>query len=104
MALQVSERQAAFGAAAAAGLPVALNAGGINIEDHIVTLADMVFEGDVGSASFISGVGFTLMGLGLIAAAWVGPLNGRNGMLAMGFGIGLFAMGISSFDVARRQN
>jgi hypothetical protein len=103
MALQVQERNAAIGAAAAAGFPVALNAAGINIEDHIVNVADMVFEGDVGSASFVSGVGFTLLGGALIAAAWVGPLNGTEGMLAMGIGVGLFAIGVQSFDVARRQ-
>jgi len=103
MALQVSERQAAFGAALAAGGPVVLNAGGINLDEHMVEFADMIFEGDVGSAAFVSGVGFTLIGLGLILAAWVGPLNGRRGMTAMGLGIGAFALGMQSFDTARRQ-
>jgi len=33
----------------------------------------------------------------------VGPLNGRRGMTAMGLGIGAFALGMQSFDTARRQ-
>jgi len=104
MALQVQERNAAIGAGVAAGLPVVMNIAGVNLDDHIVSLANAVFEGDTGSASFVSGVGFTLLGGALIMAAWVGPLNGTEGIMAMGAGVGLFALGVQSFDVNRRSN
>ncbi|AUG46416.1 MULTISPECIES: hypothetical protein [Haloarcula] len=104
MALQVSERNAAIGASAAAGLPVLMSAGGINIEDRLVDVSNAVFEGDLGSASMVTGGAFSLIGLGLIAAAWVGPLRGSLGMLAIGIGIGFAMLGVQSFDAARRAN
>lgn len=104
MALQVSERHAAVGAFAAAGVPLALNIGGIDIEQRFVEVADAVFEGDTGSASMVTGAAFSLMGIGLVAAAWVGPLRGRMGMLAIGLGIGMIMLGAQAFDVARRSN
>lgn len=104
MALQVQERNAAVGAAAAAGIPVVTNALGFNLEDHVVSLADAVFEGDAGSAAFVSGFGFSLLGAALVLSAWIGPLNGNAGILAMGLGMGFFGLGTQSFDVARRSN
>lgn len=103
MPLQVSERQAAYGAGAAAALPVLMSAGGVDLEGHVVNMADWIFEGDTGSASFVSGIAFTAIGLAGILGAWIGPLNGRRGMTAMGVGIGFLALGVQSFDVARRQ-
>lgn len=99
MALQVSERNAAMGAAAAAGLPTVTNILGLDIEDQIVELANAIFEGDTGSASFVSGVGFTALGGVLVLSAWIGPLNGRAGMLAIGVGLGLWGLGAESFGV-----
>jgi len=104
MALQVSEKNAMIGAGVASGLPVLLSAGGINIEDRLVDVANAVFEGDVGAASMVTGGAFSLTGLGLIAAAWVGPLRGTYGMLAMGFGVGFAMLGVQAFDAARRSN
>lgn len=92
-----------MGAAAAAGIPVLLNVGDIDIERRIVDVANAVFEGDAGSAAFVSGLAFSVIGIGLVAAAWVGPLRGKIGMLAMGFGIGFVALGAQAFDVARRN-
>jgi len=103
MALQVQEEHAALGAAAGAGLPVLMNIGGIDIEESIVDVADMLFEGNQGSASFVTGLGFTIVGLVAVGAAWVGPLNGNAGILAMGLGIGFVMMGAQAFDVARRS-
>lgn len=102
MALQVQEQHAALGAAAGAGLPVLMNIGGIDVEESIVDVADMFFEGNAGSASFITGLGFSVIGLIAVGAAWVGPLNGNVGILAMGLGIGFAMMGAQAFDVARR--
>jgi hypothetical protein len=103
MALQVQERNAAIGAAVAAGIPVATNALGFNLEDHVVNLADAVFEGDAGSAAFVSGIGFTILGGLFVLAAWIGPLNGNAGIASMGLGMGLFGLGAQSIDVARRS-
>jgi hypothetical protein len=102
MALQVQEQHAALGAAAGAGLPLLMNIGGIDIEESIVDVANMFFEGNAGSASFITGLGFSVIGLIAVGAAWVGPLNGNKGILAMGLGIGFVMLGAQSFDVARR--
>ncbi|NLV08733.1 hypothetical protein GOC74_02115 [Halomicrobium mukohataei] len=102
MALQVSERNAAIGATAAAGLPVAMSAGGIDVEQHLVDFADMIFEGDTGSASFVAGLGFSVLGAAAIAAAWLGPLNGGQGMIAMGLGVGFLGLAGQTFDVRRR--
>lgn len=104
MPIQVQERNAAIGAAVAAGIPVVTNALGFNIEDHVVSLGNAVFEGDAGSAAFVSGFGFTLLGAAAILGAWIGPLNGSAGITAMGLGMGFFGIGLQSFDVARRSN
>lgn len=93
-----------IGAGVASGLPVLLSAGGINIEDRLVDVANTVFEGDLGSASMVTGTAFSLIGLGMVAAAWVGPLNGSKGMLAMGLGVGFVALGVQAFDSLRRAN
>jgi len=104
MALQVSERQAALGAGFATGLPVATQLLGLDLDEQIVSLANAVFEGDTGSASFVAGVGFYVLGIGSILAAWIGPLNGRAGIAAMGLGMGMIGLGTQSLDVARGSN
>lgn len=101
MALQVSERNAAIGALAAGGLPVAMSAGGIDIEGRLVNVANAVFEGDVETASMVSGAAFSLLGAAGVLLAWVGPLRGTQGMLSMGIGIGLLMLGVQSFDAFR---
>lgn len=99
MAIQVSERNAAIGAAAAAAAPAATSLLGLDLEGQMVALANAVFEGDTGSASFVSGIGFTLIGAVLVLSAWIGPLNGTSGMLAIGTGMGMFALGAESLSV-----
>lgn len=99
MALQVSERNAAIGAGVAAGLPVLTNIIGLDLEDQIVALANALFEGDTGSASFVSGMGFTAIGAVMILMAWIGPLNGTNGIISMGVGMGMFGLGAESLNV-----
>jgi len=99
MALQVSERNAIVGATAAAGLPAATNILGLDLEDQIVGLANAIFEGDTGSASFVAGIGFSVLGGLLVLSAWIGPLNGTAGMMAIGAGMGLFGLGAESFNV-----
>jgi hypothetical protein len=99
MALQVQERNAAIGAGVAAGLPAATNLLGLDLEGQVVSLADAIFEGDVGSASFAAGMGFTILGGILVLSAWIGPLNGNAGMAAMGVGMGMWGLGAESFNV-----
>lgn len=98
MAIQVSERNAMIGATAAAGLPAVTNILGLDIEDQLVALANAVFEGDTGSASFVSGIGFSVLGAVLVLSAWIGPLNGSAGMIAIGTGMGMFGLGAESFN------
>lgn len=95
----MSERNAAIGAGAAALLPTATNLLGLNLEDQIVALANALFEGDTGSASFTAGIGFTGLGAALLLSAWIGPLNGGMGMLAIGIGLGMWGLGAESFGV-----
>lgn len=101
MTFNVEEKHAVAGGIAAAGLPVAMNVANVPIEDAIVSLADAIFEGDAGSAAFVTGLGFSVLGLGMIGAAVYTDIDDWLGVLVAGLGAGFLALGAQAFDVAR---
>lgn len=101
MTFNVEEKHAVLGGGIAAGLPLAMNVANINIEDQIVAVADALFEGDQGSAAFVTGLGMTLLGLIAIGAAVYTSIDDGLGIAMAGLGVGLIAIGAQAFDVAR---
>lgn len=95
MTFNVSEQHALLGAASASIVPTIANE--LGLERLIVSFADAVFEGDRGSAAFVTSIGFAAVGAALALMAVLGPVSGYLGMLAMGIGGGFAALGIQTF-------
>ncbi len=91
-----------MGGIAAAGIPTAANAIGVGLDGLIVQLADAVFEGDRGSASFVSGVGLSAAGLAMIAAIIWTDIDDFLGILIGGLGAGMLVLGAQAFNEARQ--
>jgi len=75
-------------------IPVLANE--VGVDRLLVDLANAVFEGDTGSAGFVSAVGFTSVAAVLLGAAIFGPLSGFYGIMAVGFGMGALGLAVST--------
>jgi len=95
MTFNVEEKHAAIGAGAAMAVPTLAEQAGI--DSLIISLADAVFEGDRGSASFVTGIGFTVIGAIMALGAIMGPIDDYLGVMVMGLGVGFIGVGISAF-------
>lgn len=95
MTFNVEEKHAVAGATAAMAVPTVADAAGV--DRLIVSLADTVFEGDRGSASFVSGIGFTVIGAAMILGAIFAPVDDYIGVTTVGLGTGFVGLGIESF-------
>lgn len=100
MTFNVEEKHAVAGGLAAAGLPLATNIIGIDVEEQVVALADAVFEGAKDTASFVAGTGLTVLGMLSIGIAVYTTVDDWLGVALAGFGAGFLAMGAQAFDVA----
>jgi len=95
MTFNVEEKHAVAGAGAAMAVPTVADF--VGVDSLIVSLADTLFEGDRGSASFVSGIGFTALGSLMILGAVLGPVDDWVGVLVAGLGTGFIGLGIESF-------
>jgi hypothetical protein len=95
MTFNVEEKHAVGGAAAAMLVPTVADT--VGVDSLIVSLADTVFEGDRGSASFVSGIGFSVIGAGMILGAVLGPVDDALGVAVAGLGVGFIGLGLRSF-------
>jgi len=95
MTFNVEERHALIGAGAAAVVPTVV--GEIGVDNLLVSFADAVFEGDRGSAGFVSGIRFGTLGLLGILGSILLDVDGIIGMLMTGLGGGLVALAIQTF-------
>jgi len=95
MTFNVEEKHAAIGAGAAMAVPTLADA--VGIDGLIVSLADTVFEGDRGSASFVTGIGFTSVGALMALAAIMAPIDDYLGVSVMGLGVGFVGLGLEAF-------
>lgn len=100
MTFNVEEKHAVAGGIVAAGIPLAANLAQVDVEESIVRLANGVFEGDMGNASFVAGTGLTVLGFLAIGAAVYTGIDGLMGIAVAGFGAGLLALGAQAYDVA----
>lgn len=94
MAFNVEERYAAMGAGAAMVVPTAVNF--VGIDSMIIDVANRVFEGDRQSARSLVGIGFSVVGAGMVALAIMSTLDDSTGVLAVGLGMGLIGIGAQS--------
>lgn len=95
MTFNVEEKHATVAAGAAMSVPTLADAAGI--DSLIVSLADAAFEGDRGSAGFVTGVGFSLIGVALILGAILAPIDDYLGIITVGLGAGFIGVGLEAF-------
>jgi hypothetical protein len=94
MTFNVEEKHAVVGAGTAMAVPTLADAAGV--DRLIVSLADAVFEGDRGSASFVSGIGFSTIGAVMILGAILADVDDWMGVTLVGLGTGFVGLGIES--------
>lgn len=95
MTFNIEEKHAALGATAAMAVPTLADAAGV--DTLIVSLSDSVFEGDRGSASFVTGIGFSVVGAAMVLGAIMAPIDDWMGVTVMGLGVGFIGLGIEAF-------
>ncbi len=98
MTFNVEEKHAVAGAGAAMAVPVIANQAGM--DSLIVSLADTVFEGNRGSASFTTGIASIAIGVFMILGAILGDIDDWLGVLLAGLGTGFIGLGIESLGEA----
>ena len=94
MTFNVEEKYALGGSIAAMAVPTVADV--IGVDSLIVDFADALFEGDRGSAGFVSGIGFSAIGAAMILAAIMGPVDDYLGIMVTGVGAGFIGLGIES--------
>jgi len=94
MTFNIEEKHAVLGAGAAMTVPVLSHQ--VGIDNLIVSFADAVFEGDKGSAAWVSGIGFIGLGSAMILGAVLGPFDGIEGIGLVGLGMGFVGLGIQT--------
>jgi len=96
MTFNVEERHAVMGAGAAMAVPTLADAAGM--DQLLVSFADAAFEGDRGSASFVTGVGFSVLGAALIlGAVLIDDIDDFTGIIVAGLGTGMIGVGLEAF-------
>ena len=95
MTFNVEEKWAAGGAGAAMMVPVAADT--IGLDELIVSLADTLFEGDRGSAAFVTGIGFSAIGALMVLGAILAPIDDFVGVMVTGLGVGFIGLGLRAF-------
>ena len=95
MTFNVEEKHAVVGAGAAMAVPTLADA--VGMDSLIVSLADTVFEGDRGSASFVTGIGFMAIGAAMILGAIFAPIDDYLGISVVGLGAGFVGVGLEAF-------
>ena len=94
MTFNVEEKHALGGSIAAMAVPTVADV--IGVDSLIVSFADAVFEGDRGSASFVSGIGFSAIGAAMILGAIMGPVDDYIGIMMTGLGAGFVGIGLEA--------
>lgn len=95
MTFNVEERHAVMGAGAAMAVPTLADAAGM--DQLIVSFSDAAFEGDRGSASFVTGVGFSILGVAMILGAILSDIDDYLGIIVCGLGAGMLGVGLEAF-------
>lgn len=95
MTFNVEEKHAVAGATAAMAVPTLADMAGM--DRLLVSFADMAFEGDRGSAAFVTGVGFSIIGVALILGAILSSIDDYLGVLLAGLGVGFIGIGLRAF-------
>ena len=92
MTFNVEEKHAVVGAGAAMAVPTLTDM--VGLDGLIVSLSDAVFEGDRGSAAFVTGIGFSAIGVALILGSILSPIDDYIGVMATGLGTGFIGVGL----------
>jgi hypothetical protein len=95
MTFNVEERHAVMGAGAAMAVPTLADAAGM--DQLLVSFADAAFEGDRGSASFVTGVGFSILGAAMLLGAILSDIDDYLGIIVAGLGTGMIGVGLEAF-------
>jgi len=99
MTLNIEEKHAFAGGIVAAGIPTIASTSGLN--GLIVDLADLLFEGNRGSAAFVSGFGFLALSLAAFGAVTFTDVDDLWGIIGAGIAAGFLALSLQSFAQAQ---
>jgi hypothetical protein len=95
MTFNVEEKHAVGGAGAAMVVPTVVDM--VGLDDLLVSLADAVFEGDRGSAAFVTGIGSSVIGAAMILGAILSDIDDWLGVIIAGLGVGFGGVGLRAF-------